>query len=395
MSLYPDVEETSISTFKTSISLYPDHDIEESSISTFKTSISLYPYVEDFSISINAHSISVYDIEGFEALSFDIEWRVLRYRCFFASAAVARARYWTHIAVHTIHCASNVWPVAYAGSAPCRQVCSAEAASSVDEPPPPPGEAVAQPEGQTNYRGCNCTGISWRVELLNQHLQLTQCHPPPRLPHPRLLSLLAWTWRTKHEIVSPSRRGGPCTGRLHMLEGHPRSTCPWRQQCVGSPACSTDWKQHTSQGRPGAPLRNSISWFIKEECACADIIIDVGFHSDFVSVLHVLKCAELVEDVDAEVVDEGISIIGSCGCYIVYCGYNYRHCVDVISYTISNPIFFDMTIDIEREKGLRYRIQYHHTISKDICSISKRRNFDIDSPFRDLRYRLYVTFDVE
>ncbi len=43
----------------------------------------------------------------------------------------------------------------------------------------------------------------------------------------------------------------------------------------------------------------------------ADIIKEVGFHSDFVGVLHVLKRAELVEDVDAEVVDEGISIIGA------------------------------------------------------------------------------------
>jgi hypothetical protein len=33
---------------------------------------------------------------------------------FFAWVAVARARFWTHIAVSTIHCASNVWPVAYA-----------------------------------------------------------------------------------------------------------------------------------------------------------------------------------------------------------------------------------------------------------------------------------------
>jgi hypothetical protein len=39
--------------------------------------------------------------------------------------------------------------------------------------------------------------------------------------------------------------------------------------------------------------------------------IDVSFHSDFVAVLHVLKRAELVEDLDAEVVDEGIIIIGS------------------------------------------------------------------------------------
>ncbi len=51
--------------------------------------------------------------------------------------------------------------------------------------------------------------------------------------------------------------------------------------------------------------------FINDECTLADMNIDVGFRSDFVAVLHVLKRAELVEDVDAEVVDEGIIIIGS------------------------------------------------------------------------------------
>jgi hypothetical protein len=43
----------------------------------------------------------------------------------------------------------------------------------------------------------------------------------------------------------------------------------------------------------------------------AGIIMDVGFRSDFVGVFHVLKRAELVEDVDADVVDEGIIITGS------------------------------------------------------------------------------------
>jgi hypothetical protein len=38
-----------------------------------------------------------------------------------------------------------------------------------------------------------------------------------------------------------------------------------------------------------------------------DIIIDVGVRSDCV-VLHVLKHAELVKDVDAELVDEGIFV---------------------------------------------------------------------------------------
>ncbi len=46
------------------------------SMSKFKTSISLHPYIEDFSISINAPSISVYDVEAFDSISnvlfFDI-----------------------------------------------------------------------------------------------------------------------------------------------------------------------------------------------------------------------------------------------------------------------------------------------------------------------------------
>ncbi len=52
---------------------------------------------------------------------------------------------------------------------------------------------------------------------------------------------------------------------------------------------------------------------INEERITAHIIMDseVGVRSDFVDVLHVLKRVELVEEVDAEVVDEGISIIGA------------------------------------------------------------------------------------
>ncbi len=78
-----DIEETSISKSGTSIST--QHDIEETSISKFKTLISLYSDIEDFSISINDPSISVYDIE---ALYFDIELRVLRYRCFFVGSSL-------------------------------------------------------------------------------------------------------------------------------------------------------------------------------------------------------------------------------------------------------------------------------------------------------------------
>ncbi len=69
---------------------------------------------------------------------------------------------------------------------------------------------------------------------------------------------------------------------------------------------------------------------------------------------------------------------------------------DALSYTTSNPIFYDMNFDIEREKSHRYRIQYQRTISKMKLRVSsERRNFDIDRPFRDLRYRWYVTFDIE
>ncbi len=62
-----DIEESSIMILKhgTSISTQAQFDIEETSISKFRTSISVYTDIEDFSISTNAPSISVYDIEAF------------------------------------------------------------------------------------------------------------------------------------------------------------------------------------------------------------------------------------------------------------------------------------------------------------------------------------------
>jgi hypothetical protein len=63
------------------------------------------------------------------------------------------------------------------------------------------------------------------------------------------------------------------------------------------------------------------------------------------------------------------------------------HWVNAISSTISTPIFYNMTFDIEREKGRWYRIQYQHTILNLLCSISKRWNIDIDNTIHDLRYR--------
>ncbi len=66
---------------------------------------------------------------------------------FFAWSAVVRARLGTHIAVYTIYCSSNVWPVAaYSGRAAPNvskvkfgddvPVRSPEAASSLENPPP-------------------------------------------------------------------------------------------------------------------------------------------------------------------------------------------------------------------------------------------------------------------
>ncbi len=49
---------------------------------------------------------------------------------------------------------------------------------------------------------------------------------------------------------------------------------------------------------------------INEDGTTADIIMEIGFSSDFVDGGHVLKRAELVEDVDADVADEGIIVTG-------------------------------------------------------------------------------------
>ncbi len=70
------------------------------------------------------------------------------------------------------------------------------------------------------------------------------------------------------------------------------------------------------------------------------------------------------------------------------------HLVNVISFTISTPIFYDITFDIEREKDLRYRIWYQYAISNNVRSISKAWNLDIDIPVHDLRYRRFVTLSI-
>jgi hypothetical protein len=97
----------------------------------------------------------------------------------------------------------------------------------------------------------------------------------------------------------------------------------------------------------------------------ADIIKEVGFRSDFVGVLHVLKRAELVEDVDsdAEVVDEGISIIGAeqghpitgqaigGGCFFVV---EQSACVQIL-YQVGN-VMYDIIHDNVHDIGIQTSI---------------------------------------
>jgi hypothetical protein len=71
------------------------------------------------------------------------------------------------------------------------------------------------------------------------------------------------------------------------------------------------------------------------------------------------------------------------------------HWLNAISYTILNPICYEMNFDIKRQCDLRYRIQYQHTISKCVCPISKACNLDIGYPVLDVRYRRLVTLDIE
>jgi hypothetical protein len=112
ISMHYDIEETSISNFFLLISTH--YDVEETSISIVFIPISSHHDIEETSTSKCKSSILVYtDIEVFldidqtsfdihvrcRSFCFDIEFCVLRYLCFFAWVAVARARYWTHIAV--------------------------------------------------------------------------------------------------------------------------------------------------------------------------------------------------------------------------------------------------------------------------------------------------------
>ncbi len=92
--------------------------------------------------------------------------------------------------------------------------------------------------------------------------------------------------------------------------------------------------------------------------------MDVGFRSDFVGVLHVLKRAKLVEDVDAVVVDERIIIIGSvqgqpitseaigCGIFVVV---EQFACVQTL-YQIGN-VMYDIVHDDVHDFGIQISIK--------------------------------------
>jgi hypothetical protein len=136
----------------------------------FKTSISLYTDIVDFSISTNAPSISVYDIEDF----------LLRYRISCSSISVffcriqpgLPTRYRTHA-----HCTANQsLPVAHVPPGP-PSAAAAEAALGGATAPAAPGAAPAAAAGAGlgRWNGCRSRRSghqrnagardSWRQEL--------------------------------------------------------------------------------------------------------------------------------------------------------------------------------------------------------------------------------------
>jgi hypothetical protein len=103
---------------KHGISISTQFDIEETSILKFRTSISLYTDIEYFSTSTNAPSISVYDIEFFFASVSNFVFFDIGFFCRIQPGLPAR--YWTQIAVCTLHCKSIIF----------RGSCAARAALS-------------------------------------------------------------------------------------------------------------------------------------------------------------------------------------------------------------------------------------------------------------------------
>ena len=141
ISIQYNIEESSI--LKPGTSISTQYYIEETSISNFRTSISLYTDIEDFSISTNAPSISVYDIQ---ALCLDIEFRVLRYRCFFAGSSLGCLLGTGH-RLRCAYCIANQsLPVAHAPPGP-PSAAAAEAALGGAAAPAAPAAAPAAAAG--------------------------------------------------------------------------------------------------------------------------------------------------------------------------------------------------------------------------------------------------------
>jgi hypothetical protein len=119
------------------------------SISKFKTSISLYTDIEDFLISTNDPSISVYDIEV-----FSLRYRIScsssnrRFRCFLSDPAWAA---YSHLdtdlrCAHCIMIANQSLPVAHAPPGP-PSAAAAEAALGGAAAPAAPGAAPTAAAG--------------------------------------------------------------------------------------------------------------------------------------------------------------------------------------------------------------------------------------------------------
>ncbi len=126
--------------------------------------------------------------------------------------------------------------------------------------------------------------------------------------------------------------------------------------------------------------------------------MDVGDRSDFLDVFRVLKRAELVEDVDAEVVDEGIIIIGAVqghpvtdeaiglGIFVVV---EQSACIPTL-YQIGNSMFdivHDNVHDIDEKSTIRYRlVRYRHSI---LCKFTVSSRKDAASSPSNARISLW------
>ncbi len=98
--------------------------------------------------------------------------------------------------------------------------------------------------------------------------------------------------------------------------------------------------------------------------------MEVGVLSDFVDVRHVLKRAELVEEVDAEVVDEGIIIIGAVQGHPIITGEAIDRGIFVVVEQSACKQTLYQTGNAENIAGLNIVLRYRITISNFPNSIS-------------------------